>query len=497
MSKQKGRLASLAVALIIIGCSVGKLFDAPPAKVIDVTPSRVVDSASTGSAADSAALVISTSQRDAPPSWTAHRAANASWLTLADNTGSAPDTLRLTLDPTGLPSGSYRDTIVIVPDDKGVAQLRVPVELRVLPAPNSLTFSRPPTTTAAGATITPAVEVTALDADGHRFTGFSGTITIALGDHPAGAAISGTLSAPASGGIARFADLRLNKAGQYTFTASAPGLAGATSATFDITPGVASQLRFTVEPSSTQPDSTITPPVEVSALDDGGNVATTFTGTITVVIGRDASALHNAQLFGVRTVAAAAGVATFGDLRIDQVGSGYTLTATSGSLRAATSDPFDISVIAPPPPPPPPPSPPPPPPPPPPSAPGTVNDLSVASVTDSSVTLTFTEVDDGAGQPAKYDIRWAIDPISWPSATSVTRGSCRVPVAGTSIGAGRSCSVRGLQPATAYQFQMVAFRGTLDVDAVFGGLSNIASGTTTSGSPPPPPPPATSLLFTQ
>ena len=43
---------------------------------------------------------------------------------------------------------------------------------------------------------------------------------------------------------------------------------------------------------------------------------------------------------------------------------------------------------------------------------------------------------------------------------------------------------------------MVAFRGTLDVDAVFGGLSNIASGTTTSGSPPPPPP-ATRLGFTQ
>jgi len=41
---------------------------------------------------------------------------------------------------------------------------------------------------------------------------------------------------------------------------------------------------------------------------------------------------------------------------------------------------------------------------------------------------------------------------------------------------------------------MVAFRGTLDVDAVFGGLSNIASGTTTSGSPPPAP--ATRLGFT-
>jgi len=118
-----------------------------------------------------------------------------------------------------------------------------------------------------------------------------------------------------------------------------------------------------------------------------------------------------------------------------------------------------------------------------------VNDLAIASVTDTSVTLVFTEVDDGTGQPAKYDIRWAVDPISWTSASSVTNGSCRTPVAGTTIGARRSCRVLGLQPSTAYQFQMVAFRGTLDVDAVFGDLSNIASGTTSA-------PQATQLEFT-
>ncbi|HEX9349070.1 MAG TPA: hypothetical protein VF919_15965, partial [Gemmatimonadales bacterium] len=135
MRTQQGRLASLAVALII-GCSVGRLFDAPPTKVIEVTPSRVVDSAAAGSSAtQSAALAISTAQRDAAPTWTAHRAANAPWLTLAAATGSAPDTLGLALDPTRLSSGIYRDTIVIVPDDRGMAQLRVPVELRISPPP--------------------------------------------------------------------------------------------------------------------------------------------------------------------------------------------------------------------------------------------------------------------------------------------------------------------------------------------------------------------------
>src|SRR5207245_6635049 len=65
--------------------------------------------------------------------------------------------------------------------------------------------------------------------------------------------------------------------------------------------------------------------------------------------------------------------------------------------------------------------------------PGTVTDLAVASVTDTSVALSFTEVTDGTGQPASYDIRWAVGAISWSSATDVTRGSCTVPVAGSAI----------------------------------------------------------------
>jgi len=108
----------------------------------------------------------------------------------------------------------------------------------------------------------------------------------------------------------------------------------------------------------------------------------------------------------------------------------------------------------------------------------------VAGVTPNSVTLSFTEVNDGAGQPASYDIRYAAGTLSWSSATSVSQGTCAVPVAGTAIGATRSCTVAGLSPGTSYQFQLVAFRGTLNVDAVFGAFSNVASGTTTNSTAP-------------
>src|SRR5205814_9312324 len=87
-----------------LGCSVGSLFNAPPTKVIDVTPSRVVDSALEGSSETrSTALVLSSARGDAPPPWTAHQAADAPWLTIGAGTGSAPDTLQLALDPTDLP----------------------------------------------------------------------------------------------------------------------------------------------------------------------------------------------------------------------------------------------------------------------------------------------------------------------------------------------------------------------------------------------------------
>ncbi len=115
--------------------------------------------------------------------------------------------------------------------------------------------------------------------------------------------------------------------------------------------------------------------------------------------------------------------------------------------------------------------------------PGSVADLTVSAVTDTSARLSFTEVDDGSSGPASYDVRFALSPLSWGSAPSVTRGTCAVPLGGSAIGARRSCTVLGLSPSKSYQFLLVPFRGTLNVNAAFGGLSNVASGTTASRPP--------------
>src|SRR6266705_2473744 len=133
------------------------------------------------------------------------------------------------------------------------------------------------------------------------------------------------------------------------------------------------------------------------------------------------------------------------------------------------------------------------------ATPGTVTDLAVVGVTDTGATVAFTEVNDGTGLPASYDVRYQVGTITWGStATSVTRGTCASPLAGTAIGAKRTCTVLGLTPATAYQFQLVAFRGTLNLNAVFGALSNIAGATTTgssTGSGAPQPGATDTLIF--
>src|SRR5688572_24449520 len=45
------------------------------------------------------------------------------------------------------------------------------------------------------------------------------------------------------------------------------------------------------------------------------------------------------------------------------------------------------------------------------ASPGGVGDLSVTLATDSTITVRWTQIDDGVGQPANYRLKYAIPPI--------------------------------------------------------------------------------------
>src|SRR5205823_850762 len=204
-----------------------------------------------------------------------------------------------------------------------------------------LLFTVQPTGTTAGAVITPAVRVTARDAQGNTATGFNGSVTVALGANASGATLSGTTTAAAVAGVATFGDLSLNRAGTgYTLTAAAKGVASGTSAAFDVGAAAADRLVFTVQPVSTTAGAAIAPAVQVTAQDGLGNTVPSFTGSVTVTLGNNPVA---GTLTGTTTVAATNGVASFASLSIDRAGSGYTLTAAATGVTTGSSAAFSIT----------------------------------------------------------------------------------------------------------------------------------------------------------
>jgi probable HAF family extracellular repeat protein len=207
-------------------------------------------------------------------------------------------------------------------------------------AATRLAFTVEPSSTTGKAPIFPGVKVTALDASGNTITAFRGRITVAIGTNPAGGLLFGSTSSSAVNGVATFSNLSIDKAGTgYTLKASSPKLATATSAAFNIALP-ATQLIFSVQPSTTSQGATISPAVHVTALDKNGKLAEGYRQNVTVAIGTNPPA---GTLAGTKTVTAVHGVATFSDLSIDKIGSGYTLRATSLKL-AATSAAFTIAA---------------------------------------------------------------------------------------------------------------------------------------------------------
>jgi hypothetical protein len=204
-----------------------------------------------------------------------------------------------------------------------------------------LGFVQQPSNAAAGASITPAVTVAIQDANGNVVTTATDNVTLAIGTNPSSGTLSGTATVAAVNGVATFSDLSINKVGTgYTLGASSGSLTTATSTGFDITPGAAAKLAFTVQPSNVVASATIAPAVQVSILDTFDNLVTSATDNVTVAIGNNPS---SGTLSGTTTVAAVNGVATFSNLSINLVGTGYTLAASSGSLTGATSSAFNVT----------------------------------------------------------------------------------------------------------------------------------------------------------
>src|SRR6202035_5602743 len=98
-------------------------------------------------------------------------------------------------------------------------------------------------------------------------------------------ALNGTTSAYAAAGVATFPNLSTGVAGAgFRLTASLTGLTGATSNAFNVTPGPAVQVAFTVQPMNTTAGAAIAPAVQVSIEDIYGNLVPTANNAVSIAI---------------------------------------------------------------------------------------------------------------------------------------------------------------------------------------------------------------------
>src|SRR5207249_11503202 len=95
--------------------------------------------------------------------------------------------------------------------------------------------------------------------------------------------------------------------------------------------GTATKLGFIQQPTTTTAATTMVPAVTVAVEDANGNIVSNTPKSIALAISAGGT------LNGTLTLSTVNGVATFGTLSSNTIGSGYTLTATAASLTPATS----------------------------------------------------------------------------------------------------------------------------------------------------------------
>ena len=146
-------------------------------------------------------------------------------------------------------------------------------------------------------------------------------------------------------GLVTYTDLGYSKTDLFKVKFSASGCSDLVSAELGpLSPGTADHLQFGTQPTNTVTSQSITPAVTVKILDTYGNLCTDNVSLITIDIKDNPS---GGTLSGDNAKNAVGGVATFGNLSIDKLGSAYTFKATTLGLSEGDSNTFNITSSGP------------------------------------------------------------------------------------------------------------------------------------------------------
>jgi streptogramin lyase len=220
--------------------------------------------------------------------------------------------------------------------DEGTGSIGVVTLIRN--ADHFVVTQQPPSSLTAGSLF--GLTVQAENSSGSLDSSFNGAVTVGLASNPGSATLGGALSVIASSGVATFSGLSLTTAAiGYTLQASASGVDNVATNAITVTAATPTQLVVTQQPPATVKVSSLFA-LQGSIEDAYGNVVTTASNGVSVAFANNPA---GATLGGTLTVTASAGVASFTNLTINKLGSGYTLQVFSSGLPSATSNPINVT----------------------------------------------------------------------------------------------------------------------------------------------------------
>jgi len=212
-----------------------------------------------------------------------------------------------------------------------------------VPTPlDHMALVRAPSSIIAGTVFTPSIRVAVFDLSWDTATNFTGQVTVDLQTNPGGDSLRGTLTRAAVAGVATFDDLMLTRADSgYLLRAQSSGLPDAFGPPFAIRGSAPIALEFIGQPVGAPANGQFYVTPSVAALDSFGNVTRAFAGFVDLAIGLNPS---GAALRGTVRRLPTLGVVAFPDIAVTLPGTGYTLVASTPTLPAVTSIPFDVAI---------------------------------------------------------------------------------------------------------------------------------------------------------
>jgi hypothetical protein len=208
--------------------------------------------------------------------------------------------------------------------------------------------------------------ITAADAGGNPITSYTGTHNLTFsgasnapdGTPPTVADSSGTAQRFGTGIAINFSNgvatvsgssngvMKLYNAGSASIVVSDGTLTNGTGLAVTVSAAAASKLAFTQQPSGSSGGVAFATQPKVAVQDQYANTVTNNGSKVTLAITSGTGTTGASLSCTTNPLAASGGVASFSGCKIDKAGTGYTLTATDGTLTSATSSSFDIALGA-------------------------------------------------------------------------------------------------------------------------------------------------------